>query len=244
MLTKKNRVWAAAALLTVVVGFTSCLKNDNNITPTRPKAQVWFLNVSNSTVPASFYDNGQKISNDTTSINFNFYSNYAVLGGGHTFELRKKGGDSVISSSFANYDSTSYYTFIMYSNPVKSVTILSDLTSASSSKINIRCLNLSPNTDPSYKVDFYVGSEKIDSNRTFMSVGELAYATKFKQFSNFSINNTVIIKKAGTNEELARNNQLLIGSFQTNQAYTIYFAGTPGSTGKDKLMVNAFPNVY
>ncbi|MFY0254255.1 DUF4397 domain-containing protein [Chitinophaga sp. 30R24] len=250
MLTKKNRIWAALALLAAVTGLSSCLKNNTDNTPVRPTAQIWFLNVSNSTVPATFYDNGRKISNDTTNIGFNFYSRYSVYGGPHIFELRKKGSDSVIVSSTYQYDSTDvlnssspYYTYLIYNNPVQAVTIKTDLSTASTSKINIRCFNLSQNAGP---VDFYVGSEKIDSNRNYMTQYQLVAATSFAQFSSFSINNTVTVKKAGTTEVLATANssQLIVGSFNTGNVYTIYFAGTAGSTGTDKLMVNAFPSYY
>lgn len=243
MLTKKNRVWAAAALLTVVTGMTSCLKNDNNVTPQRQTAKVIVMNVSNSTIPASFYDNGQKISKDGVSVGFNFVAPYNALGGAHAFDLKKLTGDSVIATSNATLDSNLYYTHVIFNNPVKSITVLNDLASASQTKINIRCFNLSPN-GPNDKVDFYIGSEKIDSNRAYMSIGELASSTTFKQFSNFSVNNAVTIKKAGTDVVLATNNKLTITSFSTGLVYTIYFAGTPGSTGTDKLMVDAIPSYY
>ena len=244
MLTKKNRVWAAAALLTVAGGMTSCLKNNNDITPQRQTAKVLVLNVSSNTVPASFYDNGQKVSQDGATIGFNFMALYSAFGGAHTFELRKASGDSVIASSNVTLDSTLYYTHIIYNNPARSITILNDLTTASQTKINIRCLNLSPAPADSL-VDFYIGNEKIDSNRAYMGMSELAYATKFTQFTNFSVNNSIYVKRKGTNEVLANNNTLkTIGYFSAGGVYTIYFAGTPGSTGTDKLMVDAVPSYY
>lgn len=243
MLTKKNRVWAAVALLTGVAGFSSCLKSNNNYTPPRAQAQITVLNVSNSPVFASFYDNDQKISNDTTNVTFSSYYRYAVYGGLHKFDLKNKKGDSVITSVTTNYDSTAFYTYIAMGNPVKSVVIQSDFTSADGNKINIRCLNLSNGTD---KVDFYVGSEKIDSNRNPMGLSDLYAATKFVQFSNFSVNNMVTIKRAGTNETLATANstQLRVGSLNTGNVYTIYYAGNSGSTGIDKPLVNAFYSYY
>lgn len=246
MLTKKNRVWAAAALLTVVGGLTSCLKNNNDITPSRQTAKVLVLNVSNNTVPASFYDNGQKVSQDNATIGFGFLAPYKALGGAHTFELRKQGGDSVITTSNTSLDSNLYYTHVIFDKPVKSITVLNDLKTADQSKINIRCFNLSPApaASPNDKVDFYIGTQKVDSNRAFMSVSELAYSTKFTQFTNFSINNVVYIKKAGTDVVLAMNNKLAISTFDVGGVYTIYFGGYPGSTGTDKLMVDAIPSFY
>lgn len=242
MLTKKNRVWAVVALLTGVIGFSSCLKNDTNITPPRPMAQINVLNASTNPVAASFYDNGQRISNDTTNIGLNFYARYAVYGGPHTFELRKKGGDSVINTNTTNYDSSSYYTYVIYdNNPVKSIAVLTDFKTADPAKINIRCLNLSPGAT---KVDFYVGNQKIDSNRAYMTGSELVTATRFAQFGSFSINNTITIKKAGTTEVLANNDKLRITSFNVNGVYTIYFTGIVGVTGANQPYVNAFYSYY
>ena len=242
MLTKKNRVWAVVALLTVAIGFSSCLKNDSNITPTRPQAQIWFLNVSTNPVPATFYDNDQKISADTTSIDFNFYSKYAAYGGTHKFDLKKQGGDSLIVSNISTYDSTSYYTFLTYDNPVKAVAIPTNTENYDQTKIGIRFLNLSPDAGP---VDVYIGSEKIDSNRNYMSTGELMSATTFKLFSSFSINNTVTIKAAGSDVVLANSTDLLVGSFTQSYFYTIYLAGLKATTtGPTKLLVNAFPSLY
>ncbi|MBO9728165.1 MAG: DUF4397 domain-containing protein [Chitinophaga sp.] len=247
MLTKNNRVWAAAALLTAAIGFTSCLKNDK-VTPSRPKAMVQILNASTNMVPASFYDNGQRISGDTANIGYGFYGFYPVLGGSHTFALKKRGGDSVITSNSSVYDSTSYYTYVVLgNNPVMSANVQSDFTSASPQKINIRCWNLSQGAGAGDLVDFYVGNEKIDSNRRSMSISEVAYSTKFAQFTNFSVNSAVTIKKAGTTEILATNNDLtrIDGrSLNAGSVYTIYFIGTKGSTGIDKPFVNVIPSLY
>jgi hypothetical protein len=240
MLIKKNRVWAVVALLAAVTGFSSCLKNDSNVTPTRPQAQNRFMNLSTSTVPATFYDNDVKVSDSI--IDFNFYSRYAVYGGAHKFELRKQGGDSVIVNNISTYDSTGYYTFLMYDNPVKAIAIPTSTENYDQTKIGIRFLNLSPDAGP---VDVYIGSEKIDSNRTYMSTGELMSASTFKLFSSFSINNTVTIKAAGTDDVLANSTDLPVTSFTQGNFYTIYLAGLKAHpSGSDKLLVNAFYSLY
>ncbi|NLR81302.1 DUF4397 domain-containing protein [Chitinophaga eiseniae] len=242
MLTKKNRVWAVVALLTGVAGFSSCLKSNNNYTPPRPRAQINILNASNSPVFANFYDNDQKVSDN--NVTFGSYYQYSVYGGLHKFELKNKNGDSVITSLSANYDSSAFYTYIALGNPVKSVSIVSDFTSADGSKINIRCLNLSSGAD---KVDFYIGNEKIDSNRNPMALSDLYAATKFVQFSNFSSGGSVSVKKAGTNVELASasGSTLRVGSFNTGNVYTIYYLGNSANpTGLDKPLVNAMFSFY
>jgi hypothetical protein len=250
MLTKKNRVWAAAALLTVVVGFTSCLKNDNNVTPQRPMAQIVIQNVSTSAlaVPPIFYDNDQKISDST--IRFNFLARYSVYGGAHKFDLKKKGGDSLITTTnIFNFDSTQYYTYLTWGNgPVLSAIIKTDQTNYNSSKIGIRFLNLSANAGP---VDVYIGSEngeKIDSNRVTFSQSEIGSSSSFKLFNSFSINNKITITQSGTKTVIAnvtlQSGVTQVPSFSPGIFYTIYLAGNKGSTGADKPLVNAFYSLY
>jgi hypothetical protein len=161
-----------------------------------------------------------------------------VYGGLHKFDLRKKGGDSLVVSNTTNYDSTSYYTYIAYgTSTVKSVTIKSDFTGSDLNKINIRFLHLSENAGP---VDVYIGNEKIDSNRTLLQNPTSEQSTRFKQFNSFSVVDKVTIKAAGTETVLASNASLAIGSFRNNNVYTIYLTGTKGSQDKDKLAVNAY----
>jgi hypothetical protein len=235
MLTKKNRVWGIAALLTLAIGFSSCLKNKNDFTPSRPMAAIWFMNVANTSIVPSFYDNDEKIAD---SITYNFVSRYAVYGGLHKFDLRKKGGDSLVVSNTTNYDSTSYYTYIAYgTSTVKSVTIKSDFTGSDLNKINIRFLHLSEDAGP---VDVYIGNEKIDSSRTLLQNPTSEQSTRFKQFNSFSVVDKVTIKAAGTETVLASNASLAIGSFRNNNVYTIYLTGSKASSGKDKLAVNAY----
>lgn len=239
MLTKKNRIWAVVALLTGVIGFSSCLKNDNNFTNPRPQAQILFLGSSTSTAPANFFDNDQKITDSL--INFNFYARYAVYGGLHKFDLKKQGGDSLIASTTFDFDSTQYYTYLIWNKaPVRTSIIKTDQTNYSRDKIGIRFLNLSENAGA---VDVYVGSEKIDSNRTYFN-GDVSSASIFKPYSPFSVNNTVTIKAAGTTTELANNNSLRTGYFTQGNFYTIYLVGVKGSTGTDKLQVNSMQSLY
>ncbi|RFS20600.1 DUF4397 domain-containing protein [Chitinophaga silvatica] len=236
MLTKKNRVWGIVALLTIAIGFSSCLKNKNDFTPSRPMASIWFMNVSNIAVDPQFYDNDQKVSDST--IYYNFYSRYYVYGGLHKFELRKKGSDSVIVTNTTNYDSTAYYNFLIFgSTPVRALAVKSDFTGVDLNKINIRFLNLSQDAGP---VDVYVGNEKIDSNRTMLQNPTSEESTRFKQFTNFSINDRVTIKAAGTETVLANSASLSVGYLNYGAVYTIYLYGSKASTGTDKLGVNAF----
>lgn len=240
MLTKKNRVWGVVALLTVAIGFSSCLKSKNDVTPSRQVANISFLNVANIAVDPQFYDNGVKVAD--TVITYGFYSSYTVYGGSHNFELRKKGSDSSIVANNYVYDSTYFYTHVIYgggTGPVRSATIKSDFTGADLNKINIRFIHLSPDAGP---VDVFVGTEKIESARNFFQSTTNEEATRFKQYASFSVNDKVVIKAAGTETILANNATLkqIDNYFRIGRVYTIYLYGSKSSTGKDKIGVNAF----
>ena len=241
MLTKKNRVWAVVALLTGIIGLSSCLKNDNNYTPPRPQAQISILGSSTSMIPGIFYDNDQKVTE--TEFNFNFYARYAVYGGLHKFDLKKKGGDSLMTTTTYNFDSTQYYTYLIWDKaPIRSAIIKTDQSNYSRDKIGIRFFNLSANAGP---VDVYIGTEKIDSNRVYFD-GNVSSASAFKLFNSFSVNNAISIKEAGTSTVLATasSTDLRVGSFNAGNFYTIYIVGVKGSTGTDKLVTNAIFSLY
>lgn len=252
MLTKKNRVWAVVALLTGVIGFSSCLKNDNNVTPQRPMAQIVIKNASTSALSVApfLFDNDQKVAEDT--IKFNITATYAVYGGPHKFDLKKKAGDSLIATTgIYNLDSTQYYTYLTWgTSPVVSAFIKTDQSNYSTSKIGLRFLNLSPDAGP---VDVYIGDEngqKIDSNRTTFTQSQIGSASTFQQFSSFSVNNRITVTQAGTKTVIANftlpgaTKNLIPTSFAPGNFYTIYLAGNKGSTGVDKVFVSAFYSLY
>lgn len=248
MLTKKNRVWAIVALLTGVIGFSSCLKNNNDVTPQRPMARIVIHNASLSalTVPSFLFDNGQIVANDT--IAFNFLATFQVYGGTHKFDLKKKAGDSTIASTGnVPLDSTAYYTYLTWgTNPALSAFIKTDVSNFNQSKIGLRFMNLSPNAGP---VDFYIGNEKLDSNRTTFSQSQIGNASVFTLFTNFSINNQITVTEANDKTKVIANvtlplipnrgvTGLVPGAF-----YTVYLAGMRNGTGASKAIVNAYYNV-
>lgn len=242
MLTKKNRVWAVVALLTGIIGLSSCLKNDNNYTPPRQQAQVAILSSSAGMLPGTFFDNDQKVTDK--DFVYNFTASYAVFGGPHKFDLKKKGGDSLLTSTTFNFDSTQFYTYLIWNkNPIRSTIIKVDQSNYSRDKIGIRILNLSENAGP---IDVYIGQEKIDSNRIYFN-GDASGASVFKLYNSFSANNSLVIKEAGTNTTLTSvsgPSDLKVGQFSAGNFYTIYLMGTKGSSGADKLVGNAMYSLY
>lgn len=249
MLTKKNRVWAVAALLTGVIGFSSCLKNDNNVTPQRPMANIVIQNASTGTlsIPSFLFDNDQKVADDT--ITFNFIATYSVYGGPHKFDLKNKAGDSLIATTGnIALDSTQYYTYLTWgTNPILSTFIKTDQSNYSTSKIGLRFLNLSPNAGP---IDIYIGSEKVDSNRTAFTQSQIGSASTFTLFSNFSVNNQILVTEAGNKAKTIANVTLPlvqgrgVSSLIPGNFYTIYLAGIKDGSGPDKATVNAYYSLY
>ncbi|PSL48086.1 uncharacterized protein DUF4397 [Chitinophaga niastensis] len=237
MLTKKNRVWAVVALLTGVIGFSSCLKNDTISTPPRPQASIWFLNTSTNGIGLDFYDNGTKVTSNS-AIGFNFQARYSVYGGPHNFTFKKAGADSlVLSTPDYPYDSTKFYTFLLYDNPIKAATVYSDLSNYTQDKVYFRFLNLSKEAG---LVDVFIGNTKVDSNRIFTP----AFSSSFSPLPSLNMNGVVTIKRAGKDSVLVSNNKLKVTSFQQGNVYTVYMAGKPGSPAGDSLMVDAFYSYY
>ncbi|WP_143307317.1 DUF4397 domain-containing protein [Chitinophaga vietnamensis] len=240
MLTKKNRAWAIVALFAGILGLSSCLKNDTNITPSRPQYWVWILNASTNGVNLDFYDNDTKITSNNP-INFNFQSRWYGFGGNHTYLFTAAGKkDSVVTQTTYNFDSTSYYTYLIYDEPAKGVVVYNDLTSAQNNKINFRFFNLSKDAGP---VDVFIGTQKVDSNRTFAAG---YFPTSFVQLpDNLGQTDVITIKVAGKDSVLATNNNLssLPGRMlQVGNVYTAYLAGSKSSTGATKLVTGVFPS--
>ncbi|MFB6453630.1 DUF4397 domain-containing protein [Chitinophaga sp. Hz27] len=231
MLTKKNRVWAIIVLIAATMGLTSCLKNNIDTTNSRPMYWMYVLNASTFSPGMDFYDNGTKA--NTTAFAYDGKSEYYGYGGQHEYKLTVTGKDSVLTVSTKVLDSLKYYTFVVYgTNPVKSSFIYNDLTTCSSSAINFRFYNLSQNLGP---VDVYLGTQKVLSNQAF---ADGYFESGFQQLTNVSDASSMTIKLAGTDSVVAKNTNMYYGSLQTAGVYTGYIAGTPNSTGNDKLLCN------
>ncbi|NIG57669.1 DUF4397 domain-containing protein [Chitinophaga sp. Cy-1792] len=236
MLTKKNRVWAIIVLIAATMGLTSCLKNNIDTTPTRPRYWMYVLNASTFSTGIDFYDNGIK-GNTNGAFNFDNKSTYSGYGGEHTYKINAYGKDSTLTSSTKQLDSTSYYTFLIFDatdNTVRSSFVYNDLSTCSPTAINFRFFNLSKSLGP---VDVYLGSQKILSSQTFNNG---YFEPTFQQLSNISDPSSMSIKLAGTDSVVAKNTNLFF-SIGTGGVYTAYISGTPNSTGTDKLVCNTIP---
>lgn len=222
MATSK-RLWAVAALLAMVTGFTACLKTENT-TPSRPVAAFVVINGITSAAKLDFYDNSTKVK-DSISTGFAGY-NYQAYGGYHLFDLKRYAtSTTVVSTSAANYDSLTYYTLVAFGDSTSPVfyPIEDDFEGANNSNLNIRFWNLSPNIGA---VDVYLNTTKIDSNRTFSLSRP---SSVFKALTTVSTATSITIKKAGTETIVATNNSSST-QLTTGSVYTIFLTGDANVT--------------
>lgn len=232
MLTKKNRVWAMAAVVVAVAGFSACLKTPDPGPPARPVASVVVLNASTHGAGFDLYDNGQKLGDGKTALGLGFTSPYPAYGGAHVFTFKKSGADSTVGTTNIMLDSLSYYTVMAYGqSPVKVVSFSDDVSNVKDNKVYYRVFHLSPNAGP---VDIYIDNKKIDSSRT--------YEDKFPRgFTALDLTSAaeLIVKEAGTTKELAKaSNSSLKIPLSQGGVYTIYIAGLKDNLDAKKLFVN------
>jgi hypothetical protein len=238
MTTKKTRVWAIAALVTVVTGLSACLKSDN-VTPQRDRAAVAIINGIVSGADLDFYDNTTKVNQSALSIGF-AYVGYPIFAGIRTFSFKKVGTTTDYAAVTAMYDSLNYYTLVAYgdSTAPQMRSIKDDFTGAKETAVNIRFFHLSPNAGP---VDVYIDNVKVDSNRTY--VGDSGFRTAFSPLTKSVFTNNIKIKVAGKDSVLTENTSPS-ASFSSGRVYTITLIGSKGATDKKKLTVNSLYSLY
>jgi len=232
MLTKKNRVWAMAAVVVAVTGFSACLKTPDPGPPARPVASVVVLNASTFGAGFDLYDNGEKVNEAKTVLELGFTSPYRAFRGAHVFTFKKAGADSTVGTTNIMLDSLSYYSVLAYGqSPVKVISLTEDVSNVKDNKVYYRFFHLSPNTGP---VDVYVDNKKIDSNRV--------YEDRFPRgFTALELNSAseVIVKEAGKDVVLTRaSNSTLKVPLSQGRVYTIYIAGLKDNLDAKKLFVN------
>ncbi|CAL1517308.1 DUF4397 domain-containing protein [Chitinophaga sp. MM2321] len=229
MLTKKNRVWAIAALFGGVIGFSACLK-DKTTTPQRMTYLAAIINGATEPAGVNIYNNNVVMNSDLYKTGQSApFTDYPGL---HTYSFRNAQGLGLDSVS-GQYDSLNYYTMITYNDggAFRVSSRKEDFSSLSNSKVNYRFLNLSPNSGP---IDLYIDSKKIDSNRVF---GVNAAWNSVDPYNN-SV--TYVAKFAGTDSTIAVGTARSSSSstsvaFLGGRVYTIYLSGMKDSTGDKKL---------
>jgi hypothetical protein len=237
MATKTNRLWAIAALVVIGTGFTACLKSVDT-TPSRPIAAFSVINGIVSSISSDFYDNGTKVPNVVMPMGF-AGRNYQAYGGVHKFDFMKTGTTTPFATSTTLYDSLQYYTLVSYGDSSAAYVkpILDVFSGISSTTVNFRFFNLSPN---STAVDLYVSDKKVDSNLTY--VGNSSVSTAFKSMAGITSASSIKVKLAGSATTLAT---LTTATLQSGYIYTIYLAGMKDSlAGPLKPQVGYVQSLY
>lgn len=234
-----NRIWAVAALLAMVTGFTACLKTED-AKPSRPVAAFTLIQGIPTAARLDFYDNSVKEA-DTVKVGFAGY-NHQAYRGLHLFELKRSGTSTTVVSTnpTTEYDSLNYYTLVAYgdsTNPAFRV-IKDDFTGLTNSALNIRFLHLAPSIAA---VDVYLGTTKVDSNRVYEGGSMRASFTGITKISGA---NSITIKKAGTDSVYATSSSSTM-NLSTGNVYTIFLTGVKGdSSAILKPKVGYIPSYY
>ena len=217
MRTKKYRLLAAAAALIAITGFSACLK-DNNVTPQRYPANILFVNAFLGT-NMDVYDDTQKLNTKIFSLTDNLLLHQPYTGY-YSFTFKKTGADSVVASTTAfRYDSTSYYTILIYGDSTHAYVapMQDDFENAKTDRINIRFFHLSPNTPA---VDLYLGDTKVDSNVVFRGGVRDDFSALNLQLNNPKL----VVKLAGTSTVVAQNDNPKF-PISVGNVYTIMLTG-------------------
>jgi len=231
MRTKKYRLWAIAALVVTVTGFTACLKSDP-AQPQRPQAYFWFIGAYSTSLTLDVFDNGTKL--NSTALAFDFVAPYSTVGGPHVFTFKKNGADSTIAENTNLYDSLQSYTLVLHGDATtgaRLTRITDDYSATSTSKVNYRFYNLSPSVGP---VDLFINDTKLTSNVNYAGQGGF-YSAFTTTDATGSGNVSIKVKAAGKDSVIAQKDNVPLS---VGYPYTIYLKGEKNApTDARKLSV-------
>ncbi|MRG45634.1 hypothetical protein GFS24_10935 [Chitinophaga sp. SYP-B3965] len=224
MVTMKNRFVALLAMVAVITGLSSCLKN--NVTPDAPSTVIYFINGS----PAFGMDlifNSKKANSAPFTFGASAGDQFAPAN--IKIDFTKTGTDSLLTSVTANFDTLQYNTIFLYGNSmVKSYRVREDFSTISREKANVRFMNFVESATP---VDFYINANKVSSGRYFEDfLGDVSL-----QAQDAATVTVTVKDQAGTELATLPNVNLL-----ASNAYTIAYMGIPGQTGDKKPVINVY----
>jgi len=235
MRTKKYRLWAIAALLVTVTGFTACLKSEDT-TPQRQQAYFFFIGAYTGHQGMDLYDNNSKL--NSSALTYDFAAPYHADGGLHEFVFKKNGSDSVLAENTNLFDSLQIYTMVLYGDSATGAVLKpvhDDYTATSTTKVNYRFYNLSSTAGP---VDMYINDSKLSSNVYYAGQGGLSSAfTTTDATGSGSV--SIKIKAAGKDSVIAQKDNVPL---QVGYPYTIYLKGVSGGADDRKLSVGIIDN--
>jgi hypothetical protein len=207
----------------LTAGMAGCAKTGTTGTPT-PVTYVSLMNMASYSPPVDVYLNGT-ISSAAGGIPAGSVSSqYGPLHPGiYDFQFKKTGSDSLMAEiPSSNYDTTAYYTLILYNTagggPVNAAKITDDFSTVSNTAVNYRFFNLGPDAP---KVDFYLNGSLAQPGRAY---ADNIYNPNYNNFlQTSSAISSLLVKKANTDSVLA---SLSPSQSLTGGVYTIYLAET------------------
>jgi hypothetical protein len=210
----------------VVVGFSSCKKENGDAAPVVPlQTSIDLINAGTDTI--NFYQNGTR-QNNTAS----FYPNgtlgyFAVTAGSNNYQIKKAGTTKVLADMPLTLDATKIYSLFVAGQSADKVFLTKDSLITPDTTINatLRFVNASPGLVLDFK-----GTGFSYTNRAFKS------ATNF--FSILGGTIAITIYQTGNATPLASGTIKLSG----NTAYTLYTKGIPGGTGNSAFDVRLIIN--
>lgn len=220
MVTMKNRFVALLAMVAVITGLSSCLKN--NTTPEPASTVIVFIQGSPAFSMDLFF-NTKKANSAPFAFGESVGDRFAPAQ--ITIDFKKAGQDSLLTSVSANFDTLQYNTIVLWgSSPVKSYKIREDFSTISREKANIRFLNLVDDTNP---VDFFVNNAKFSTSSYQNFLGSTDFQAIEANTTSFTVKD-----QAGT--VLAT---LADKSLNPHYAYSIIYMGVKGQTGDKKPVI-------
>ena len=215
--------------LLVVAGLfiflNGCVKGVENIPPTK-KTYVGMMHMAPWSPSVEVYFNDSKVSQSIApGVSSQLYEPFEPKS--YQVKFKKGGADSLVASLPAeNYDSSKYYTLLLYNESqtsVKAFRIVDDYSILNLNQAFIRFFHFSPNTGT---VDFFVEAAKMSAARVYTdNIGNPSYSSFTAQQPGAY---NITVKRAGTDEIIAQVHNIV---FQAANAYTIYLSGLEGVIG-------------
>ncbi|WP_343306434.1 DUF4397 domain-containing protein [Chitinophaga niabensis] len=217
----KNRFVALLAMVAVITGLSSCLKN--NVTPEAPSTVIAFIQGSPAFGMDIFFNTKKA---NTTPFAFGAWAADKFAPGNIKIDFTKTGSDSLLTSVTANFDTLQYHTILLWgTSPVESYNINEDFSDISRDKANVRFFNFVDDANP---VDFFINTTKVSSGRQYR---DFLGNTDFQTVDPATV--TIVVKdQAGT--ELATLPDVTLSPYN---AYSISFMGIKGQTGDKKPVI-------
>ncbi|WP_209140811.1 MULTISPECIES: DUF4397 domain-containing protein [Niastella] len=238
MQVRKNAFLMLGILAFVAVAMSGCLKEAKTSAPT-PKTYISLMHLAPWGPPVEVYFDNTKAS---SAINAGTVaSSYSALDPGiFAISFKKGGGDSLVASiPAALYDSSKYFTLLLYnydSTHVAATRITDDYSQLTSDRSFFRFFHMAPEIGD---VDVYFDNTMVSSTRSFADNVSVDY---YNQFTGVTPSNyTVSVKKSGTDSVIAQSTS----TFPLTQfnAFTIYLRGKKSGTGINAIGIDYLQSV-